>query len=82
LLNALRLVNKSIDKVRIVINGAGAAGVAIARLLRKAGAVTIWMCDSKGIISTQRPDLTEENEFAVPQMGFPGALVEGMSSSV
>jgi len=34
------------------------------------------MCDSKGIISTQRPDLTEENEFAVPQMGFlAGALV-------
>jgi len=37
LLNALRLVNKSIDKVRIVINGAGAAGVAIARLLRSWG---------------------------------------------
>lgn len=74
--NALRLVNKSIDQVRIVINGAGAAGVAIARLLRKAGAATIWMCDSKGIISNQRPDLTEQKrEFAVAQMGtLAGAL--------
>lgn len=75
--NALRLVNKSIDQVRIVINGAGAAGVAIARLIRKAGAKTIWMCDTKGILSTQRPDLTEQKrEFAVAQMGtLAGALV-------
>lgn len=77
LINALKLVNKSMEQVRIVINGAGAAGVAVARLLRKAGAVNIWMCDSKGILSTQRPDLTEEKrEFTVPQMGsLAGALV-------
>ncbi|MFM6133602.1 MAG: NADP-dependent malic enzyme, partial [Sphaerospermopsis kisseleviana] len=37
LLNALKLVNKSIANIRIVINGAGAAGIAVARLLRKAG---------------------------------------------
>lgn len=77
LFNALKLVNKSMAKVRIVINGAGAAGVAIARLLRKAGAENIWMCDSKGIISTQRLDMTEQKrEFAVTQMGtLAGALV-------
>lgn len=77
LINALKLVNKSMEQVRIVINGAGAAGVAVARLLRKAGAVNIWMCDSKGILSTQRSDLTEEKrEFAVSQMGsLAGALV-------
>ena len=71
LLNALRLVDKPMNQVRIVINGAGAAGVAIARLLRKAGAESILMCDSKGILSTTRPDLTEEKrEFAVTQTGF------------
>lgn len=77
LFNALKLVNKTIEKIRIVINGAGAAGVAIARLLKKAGAETIWMCDSKGLISTQRSDLTpEKREFAVNQMGsLAGALV-------
>ena len=76
LINALKLVNKSMAQARIVINGAGAAGVAIARLLRKAGAEFIWMCDSKGILSTQRSDLTEEKrEFAVSQMGtLAGAL--------
>ncbi|MBV9387300.1 MAG: ACT domain-containing protein [Chroococcidiopsidaceae cyanobacterium CP_BM_ER_R8_30] len=77
LMNALKLVNKSIERIRIVINGAGAAGVAIARLLRKAGAETIWICDSKGILSTQRCDLNEQKrEFAVTQMGsLSGALV-------
>lgn len=76
LINALKLVNKSLMQARIVINGAGAAGVAIARLLRKAGAETLWMCDSKGILSTQRSDLTEEKqEFAISQMGtLAGAL--------
>ncbi|AFY87484.1 malic enzyme-like NAD(P)-binding protein [Chroococcidiopsis thermalis] len=77
LTNALKLVNKSITEVRIVINGAGAAGVAIARLLKKAGAAHILMCDSKGILSTQRQDLpAQKQEFAVSQMGtLAGALV-------
>lgn len=76
LMNALKLVKKSLEDVRIVINGAGAAGVAIARLLRKAGAKTIWMCDSKGILSKKRPDLTaEKREFAVDAAGsLAGAL--------
>ncbi len=77
LINSLKVVNKSMPQIRIVINGAGAAGVAIARLLRKAGAEFILMCDSKGILSTQRSDLNEQKrEFAVTQMGsLAGALV-------
>ncbi len=76
LFNSLKLVNKSLSEIRIVINGAGAAGVAIARLLQKAGAEKIWMCDSKGIISTSRQDLTpEKQEFAVKAQGtLAGAL--------
>lgn len=76
LINALKLVKKSLSEIRIVINGAGAAGIAIARLLKKAGAETIWMCDSKGILSLSRTDLNEEKrEFAVKAQGsLPGAL--------
>ena len=78
LINALKLVNKSIEDVRIVINGAGAAGVAIARLLRKAGAKTILMCDSKGILSTTRSDLTEQKrEFAVEAAGTLAGAMSG-----
>jgi len=76
LINALKLVHKPLEDVRIVINGAGAAGVAIARLLRKAGAHTIWMCDSKGILSKKRSDLNDQKrEFAVDAAGsLAGAL--------
>ncbi|MCC5641061.1 NAD-dependent malic enzyme [Nostoc sp. CHAB 5844] len=78
LYNALKLVHKSMADIRIVINGAGAAGVAIARLLRKAGAQTILMCDSKGILSTCRTDLTEEKqEFAVKAQGTLAGAMQG-----
>jgi malate dehydrogenase (oxaloacetate-decarboxylating) len=70
LFNALKVVEKSMTEIRIVINGAGAAGVAIARLLQKAGAQHIVMCDSRGILSTSRTDLNSQKlEFAVAQSG-------------
>lgn len=70
LINSLKLVKKTIAEVCIVINGAGAAGVAIARLLRKAGAENIIMCDSKGVLSEDRTDMNPEKlEFAVPSSG-------------
>lgn len=78
LINAFKLVNKSMSEVRIVINGAGAAGVAIARLLLKAGAQHILMCDSKGILSTSRTDLNEQKrEFAVKQAGTLADALQG-----
>lgn len=70
LINSLKFVQKSISEVCIVINGAGAAGVAIARLLRKAGAENIIMCDSKGVLSKDRRDMNPEKlEFAVASGG-------------
>ena len=78
LINALKLVKKPLEQVKIVINGAGAAGVAIARLLRKAGAETLLMCDSKGIISTNRNNLNgQKKEFAIAQDGALADAVEG-----
>lgn len=60
LTNALKLTQRSLEHSRIVINGAGAAGIAIAHLLKKAGAKTILMCDSKGIISRERTHLNPQ----------------------
>lgn len=70
LTNALKLVSKALPQTRIVINGAGAAGMAIAKLLSAAGATTIVLCDSKGIVSSTRTDLNPAKaEFAVAEQG-------------
>ena len=50
-LNALKLVSKNIENVKIVVNGIGAAGTAIAKLLLSAGARTIIPCDKVGILT-------------------------------
>ena len=57
LLNALKIVKKKLSSVRIVCSGAGAAGTAIAKLLKAAGAHSIVLCDTKGAIYAGRPDL-------------------------
>ena len=76
--NALRYVGKAISEVRIVINGAGAAGIAIAQLLQDASASDIWMCDSKGLITRDRDGLTPQKlAFAVDKTG-PLTLADAM----
>lgn len=49
-INALRVVNKKIEDCSVVFSGAGAAGIAIAKLLISQGIKSVIMCDSKGII--------------------------------
>jgi len=55
--NALRLTGKSIEDIRVVISGAGAAGVACARILLQAGVGDLAVVDSKGVLSEDRADL-------------------------
>jgi malate dehydrogenase (oxaloacetate-decarboxylating) len=55
LTNALKVVQKSLSECKVVINGAGAAGIAIARLLLSMGVGDIILCDSKGAIYENRP---------------------------
>lgn len=62
LINALEIAGKDINKVKMVINGAGAAAIACAKLYIKIGVKkeNIIMCDSKGVINKNRTDLTAE----------------------
>ncbi|AND39711.1 NAD(P)-dependent malic enzyme [Cytobacillus oceanisediminis] len=54
--NALKLVDKQMEKIKIVINGAGAAGIAIIKLLLNMGVKDIIMCDTKGAIYEGRQE--------------------------
>ncbi len=56
LINALKITNKKIDEIKIVINGAGAAGVAIAKLMLTYGAKNIIVADTKGAVYYGRSD--------------------------
>ncbi len=56
-LNALRVVNKKIEDCTAVFSGAGAAGIAIAKLLMGQGIKNVFMCNSKGIICAGDPKL-------------------------
>jgi malate dehydrogenase (oxaloacetate-decarboxylating) len=76
LLNALKVVGKKIDGVKIVFNGAGAAGIAVANLLKLAGVQHITLCDSKGIIAKDRTDLTTEKLALAVDKG--GSLADAM----
>ena len=57
LINALKVVNKPIEDIKLVISGAGAAGVAVTKLLSSAGVRNLIMCDRKGAIYEGREDL-------------------------
>lgn len=57
LINALKIVGKQKEKIKVVVNGAGAAGIAIAKLLNRYGIRDIILSDSKGIVSLNRHDL-------------------------
>ena len=70
LLNALELVEKNIEDIRIVVSGAGAAAISCLRFYLSLGAKkeNIIVCDKEGVIHAQRPELSKEHlEFATRQ---------------
>lgn len=62
LMNSLKLTGRKTENTRITVNGAGAAGIAIVKLLLKAGLKDITVCDRKGIIHKGRSDLNPEKQ--------------------
>lgn len=78
LINALKVIGKNMPDIKIVMTGAGAAGIAIAKLLWKAGTTNIIMCDTKGAIHHGRTDLNKyKSEIAdYNRDGLGGSLSE------
>ena len=81
LINALRIVKKDMDKIRIVINGAGAAGSAIAKHLMNMGAKNVVMVDRFGVICRGMEGLSDAHkqmaEITNPEM-ISGTLADAM----
>jgi len=85
LLNALKVVDKRLEQCRIVVNGAGAAGIAVTKLLHYMGAGDIVMCDSKGAIFKGRLHGMNAMKEAVAEItnksGVQGTLHEVMKDA-
>jgi len=65
-MNYCRLCERDLSELRVVVNGAGAAGIRIAEMLKAAGVRTVTLCDSRGVVRTSREDLTaKKREHAV-----------------
>ncbi len=70
LLNAVEVIGKKIDEIKVCVNGAGASAISCTRLYKKLGVrpENIVMCDSRGVIRKDRPNLSPEKlEFATDQ---------------
>lgn len=82
--NAARLSGRSIGDLRAVISGAGAAGVAIAKMLVEAGIGDVALADRKGVVSADREDLTPvKRELAgfTNKAGISGSLEDALAGA-
>lgn len=81
LINAAKVVGRELESLRVVVSGAGAAGVAVTKLLARAGVADIVVCDSKGIISPARSDLLEHKHrlaATTNPRGLSGSLSDAL----
>ena len=85
LVNALKLVGKEMSQVKVVINGAGSAGIAIIKLMLRMGVKDIIMCDSKGAIYEGRQegmnDIKEEVAKRTNRHLVQGSLVDAVKGT-
>ncbi len=84
MLNALKVVNKKIDEVRVVVNGAGSAGIAIAKHLLRLGVKNMIMCDRFGIICEGMEELnTAQTEMSLitNREKMKGTLADAMKGA-
>ena len=84
LINALKLVQKEIENIKIVINGAGSAGTAICKLLISFGAKNIIICDKTGIINKDMENLNDSmKELATitNKDNIKGSLTDALKDS-
>ncbi|MDR2770461.1 MAG: NADP-dependent malic enzyme [Clostridiales Family XIII bacterium] len=80
-INACKLLEKPLDSVKAVINGAGAAGAAVAKMLLALGLRDLVICDSKGILSTDRLSALSEDKIELLEITNKGGLRGGLAEA-
>lgn len=82
LLNANKIVKKDVSKMKVVINGAGAAGIAILRILIQMGYTNTIMCDTTGIIYEGRPEGMNPIKESIAHLTNPEKLTGGLDDAL
>jgi malate dehydrogenase (oxaloacetate-decarboxylating) len=82
LINSLKLVRKNMREIQVVVNGAGAAGVSIVKILRQLGVKNIILCDSKGIIYKGRQAGISALKQELAELTNPNELSGSLSEAV
>ncbi|HET7480737.1 MAG TPA: malic enzyme-like NAD(P)-binding protein [Rubrobacteraceae bacterium] len=81
LINSLKIVDKRIEDLRIVVNGVGASGVACAKIMMSAGAKNIVGCDSRGIVHLGREGLNASKQWYARHTN-PEGRTGGLSDAI
>ncbi|MBQ5430452.1 MAG: NAD-dependent malic enzyme [Lachnospiraceae bacterium] len=84
IINGLKVVGKEKENCRIVVNGAGSAGIAITKLLLRYGFTDVTMCDKSGILSKDSADLNwmqKEMMEVTNKTGMTGSLADALKGA-
>lgn len=82
LINALKIVGKEMDKIKVVTSGAGAAGIAIIKLLMAVGLKNVIMCDSRGAIYEGRPKGMNPYKDEIASHTNPDKVKGGLAEAI
>lgn len=82
LINSLKLVDKRMSEIKVVLNGPGAAGTAIIKLLQALGVTNVIACDSQGILSKERLNSVTAYKQALIETTNPEQITGGLSEAL
>lgn len=82
LINALKVVGKKLEDIKVVTSGAGAAGIAIIKLLMAVGLKNVIMCDSKGAIWDGRAEGMNPYKVEIAKHTNPGKVKGGLAEAI
>lgn len=82
IINSLKIVKKEFSNIKVVLNGPGAAGTAIIKLLQELGVKNIITCDEHGILSPGRHHLTDEHKKDLAETTNPNHVTGGLKDAI